>query len=261
MSEDAKIRQILGAVKTIAVVGWSPKPDRPSHRVAAYLAARGYRVIVPHLRGYGSTIAEALARLGAQVTLVSGPVALAPPVGVERVRDWVGNGAQVLVRRALAGGIDHADVDDALAEQALALFGGEADAGIGDREVQAREPGVRLRPYTSGAGGLYSTAADYLRFARMLAEGGVADACGGHAVMEKFADVVAALPHGLEPRTRQVGQLLTHHGGQVRTGPITVDKCFTGTDVGSAGLISVTQPWRFGSLGSAERSKRGSNFS
>jgi len=45
MSEDAKIRQILSAVKTIAVVGWSPKPDRPSHRVAAYLAARGYKVI------------------------------------------------------------------------------------------------------------------------------------------------------------------------------------------------------------------------
>ena len=45
MSEDAKIRQILGAVKTIAVVGWSPKPDRPSHRVAVYLAARGYKVI------------------------------------------------------------------------------------------------------------------------------------------------------------------------------------------------------------------------
>jgi len=39
----------------------------------------------------------------------------------------------------------------------------------------AREPGVRLRAYTSGAGGLYSTAADYLRFARMLAEGGVLD--------------------------------------------------------------------------------------
>lgn len=39
----------------------------------------------------------------------------------------------------------------------------------------AREPGVRLRPYTSGAGGLYSTAADYLRFARMLAEGGALD--------------------------------------------------------------------------------------
>lgn len=39
----------------------------------------------------------------------------------------------------------------------------------------AREPGVRLRAYASGAGGLYSTADDYLRFARMLAEGGALD--------------------------------------------------------------------------------------
>ena len=39
----------------------------------------------------------------------------------------------------------------------------------------AREPGMRLRAYASGAGGLYSTAADYLRFARMLAEGGALD--------------------------------------------------------------------------------------
>lgn len=39
----------------------------------------------------------------------------------------------------------------------------------------AREPGTRLRAYDSGAGGLYSTAADYLRFARMLAEGGALD--------------------------------------------------------------------------------------
>jgi len=46
MSEcDAKLRALLTRVKTIAVVGWSPNPDRPSHRVAAFLAARGYRVI------------------------------------------------------------------------------------------------------------------------------------------------------------------------------------------------------------------------
>jgi predicted CoA-binding protein len=45
MSEDARIARILGAVKTIALVGWSPKADRPSHRVAAYLKTRGYRVI------------------------------------------------------------------------------------------------------------------------------------------------------------------------------------------------------------------------
>lgn len=45
-----------------------------------------------------------------------------PPAAFDSVRQWVGNGAQVLVRRALAGGIEHAAVDDALAEQGLALF-------------------------------------------------------------------------------------------------------------------------------------------
>ncbi len=42
---DAEIPDILRSVRTIALVGWSPKPDRPSHRVARFLAAHGYRVI------------------------------------------------------------------------------------------------------------------------------------------------------------------------------------------------------------------------
>jgi phosphoglycolate phosphatase len=33
------------------------------------------------------------------------------PAGVEQVRDWVGNGSLVLVRRALASSIEHASVD------------------------------------------------------------------------------------------------------------------------------------------------------
>ena len=45
MTEDDRIRDILTSVKTIALVGWSPKPDRPSHGVANYLSRRGYRVI------------------------------------------------------------------------------------------------------------------------------------------------------------------------------------------------------------------------
>ncbi len=45
MTTDAEIRDILTRVQTIAVVGWSPKPDRPSHGVAAFLKRRGYRVI------------------------------------------------------------------------------------------------------------------------------------------------------------------------------------------------------------------------
>lgn len=42
---DAEIREILNETKVIAVVGFSAKPDRPSHGVAAFLQRRGYRVI------------------------------------------------------------------------------------------------------------------------------------------------------------------------------------------------------------------------
>ena len=38
--------------------------------------------------------------------------------------------------------------------------------------LSARTPGVRLKGYDSGAGGLYSTAADYLKFAHMLLDDG-----------------------------------------------------------------------------------------
>ncbi len=67
--EDAKIRAILTSVKTIAVVGWSPKPDRPSHGVAAFLARHGYRVIPvnPGQAGQvalGETVRATLAEAG-----------------------------------------------------------------------------------------------------------------------------------------------------------------------------------------------------
>lgn len=42
---DQKIDALLNSAKTIAVVGMSPKPERPSNRVAAYLIAQGYSVI------------------------------------------------------------------------------------------------------------------------------------------------------------------------------------------------------------------------
>lgn len=40
-----QIESLLTESVTIAVVGLSPKPERPSHRVAAYLISQGYTVI------------------------------------------------------------------------------------------------------------------------------------------------------------------------------------------------------------------------
>jgi len=39
------MRVLLARAKTVAVVGLSPRPERPSHRIALRLKAWGYRVI------------------------------------------------------------------------------------------------------------------------------------------------------------------------------------------------------------------------
>lgn len=43
--DDRELRALLGQVHTIAVVGLSSKPDRPSLDVAAYLQEHGYRIV------------------------------------------------------------------------------------------------------------------------------------------------------------------------------------------------------------------------
>ncbi|RPF49852.1 hypothetical protein EDD75_0677 [Thermodesulfitimonas autotrophica] len=42
---DEALRELLQQSRTVAVVGLSPKPERDSHRVAAYLQQQGYRII------------------------------------------------------------------------------------------------------------------------------------------------------------------------------------------------------------------------
>ncbi len=44
-NEPATVERILTTAKTIAVVGLSPNPRRPSHGVARYLQRAGYRII------------------------------------------------------------------------------------------------------------------------------------------------------------------------------------------------------------------------
>lgn len=58
-----EIRALLGAVKTIAVLGLSDNPERPSYRVAKALQGYGYR-IVPVRPGQRQVLGEtAYARL------------------------------------------------------------------------------------------------------------------------------------------------------------------------------------------------------
>ncbi len=63
-----------------------------------------------------------------------------PAAGLDAVREWVGNGAPVLVRRALAGGLDHSAVSESDAEQGLELFMEAYDGGHDRTTVY---PGVR----------------------------------------------------------------------------------------------------------------------
>ena len=53
---DDYLRDILTSARTIAVVGASPRRERPSHRVMAYLQRRGYRTIPVNPFAAGGTI-------------------------------------------------------------------------------------------------------------------------------------------------------------------------------------------------------------
>jgi len=56
MSSDNEIRDILRTVKTIALLGASPKPERPSNGVMKFLLDRGYHVIPVNPGQVGKTI-------------------------------------------------------------------------------------------------------------------------------------------------------------------------------------------------------------
>jgi uncharacterized protein len=42
---DPELRSILGDARTVAVVGLSSNPDRPSYEIAEYLQSKGYRIV------------------------------------------------------------------------------------------------------------------------------------------------------------------------------------------------------------------------
>jgi predicted CoA-binding protein len=75
MQTDDTLRRILTETRTIALVGWSPNPARPSHGVARYLKARGYRVIPVNpgqagVQALGEVVRASLAEISEPVDMV-----------------------------------------------------------------------------------------------------------------------------------------------------------------------------------------------
>ena len=72
--EDQLIEKILDRIRTIAVVGLSSKPSRPSNSVATYLLSAGFSIIPvnPHeTEVFGIPAVGRLEDIGAPIDLVS----------------------------------------------------------------------------------------------------------------------------------------------------------------------------------------------
>jgi predicted CoA-binding protein len=75
LTTDEDIATLLKGARTIAMVGASDRPDRPSYGVMRYLLQKGYRVIPvnPQLAGgtiHGQPILATLAEIGESIDLV-----------------------------------------------------------------------------------------------------------------------------------------------------------------------------------------------
>jgi predicted CoA-binding protein len=90
--------EILADARTIAVVGASPKPDRPSHGVMRYLLEQGYRCIPVRPRGcdevLGVPCVRSLAEIEEPIDLVD--VFRRPEACPEVAREAVAAGARSL---------------------------------------------------------------------------------------------------------------------------------------------------------------------
>jgi predicted CoA-binding protein len=75
LTSDADIKAMLEETRTIAMIGASDRPDRPSYRVMQTLQAHGYRVIPvnPQITGehiHGEFVFRDLSQLGDPIDMV-----------------------------------------------------------------------------------------------------------------------------------------------------------------------------------------------
>jgi len=116
---DDALRALLREARTVAVVGLSPKPERPSHGVARYLQRAGYR-IVPVNPGHDEILGERSYR-----TLA------------DAARDHAIDIVDVFRRSELAGAV----VDEAIAIRPKLVW---LQLGVVDEAARARAEGAGI---------------------------------------------------------------------------------------------------------------------
>jgi predicted CoA-binding protein len=96
-TDDERLIEIYRGARTIAVVGASSNPDKPAHRIPAYLQTKGYRIVPVNPNGgelFGEHVVPSLLVVDEPIDVVDvfRPSDEAPAIA----RDAVAAGAKVL---------------------------------------------------------------------------------------------------------------------------------------------------------------------
>jgi len=99
LTSDDDIRDLLASTRTIAMIGASDRPDRPSYGVMAALQAHGYRVIPvnPQITGehvHGEYVWRSLDQIGEPIDLVD--IFRRPQAAGEAVDEAIAAGAKAV---------------------------------------------------------------------------------------------------------------------------------------------------------------------
>ena len=123
-SRDEREREIFGTPRVVAVVGMSPKPDRPSNYVAQYLGEHGFTIIPvnPTVREVDGRAAYADLR---SIPKGSGVEIVAVFVAPERTMPVVEQAAEIGARTVwFQPGAEHAPAEERARVLGLEVFSG-----------------------------------------------------------------------------------------------------------------------------------------
>ena len=159
--DDAKLRRILGRVKTIAMVGASPTWNRPSNFAMKYMQEKGYRMIPVNPRAagqeiLGETVYATLAEVPERIDMVqvfrnseaAGPItdeaiAVANDKGIEVLWMQLGVRNDAAAARAEAAGLEV--VMDRCPKIEFGRLNSELSwGGFNSRVISSKRPRIRI---------------------------------------------------------------------------------------------------------------------